>query len=134
VFSLVAPDVHSSSEELRHFVDDAVVIECWIDANPEPDIRWLHRYPADDKQEIDLSRQFSQENFEHNPSERIWYIRKEQLNATRWKTSLFIQVTFVCLILDDVVLIASRRSGLPSACRETSDNHFSPLAGSETSD
>jgi len=36
---------------------------------------------------MDLSRQFSQEN-----EKNIWYIEHEQLNATRWKTSLFIKV------------------------------------------
>lgn len=88
----VPPEVHSPRDEVHHAVGEAMVIECLIDANPTPDIRWLHRYPTDVKQEIDLSRQFSQETFEHASDERVWYIKHEQLNATRWKSSLFIQV------------------------------------------
>ncbi|CAF0897514.1 unnamed protein product [Adineta ricciae] len=85
------PYVHSSREEVRHSVGDAVVIECMVDANPEPDIRWLHRYSNETKQEIDLSRQYSQEKLDKKREDRIWFIKHEQLNATRWKTSLFIQ-------------------------------------------
>lgn len=70
-----------------------MVVECMVDANPEPDIRWLHRYSNETKQEIDLSRQYSQEKLDQNRREdRVWFIKHEQLNATRWKTSLFIQV------------------------------------------
>jgi len=42
-------------------------------------------------QEIDLSRQYSQEKFD-DQGNKIWYIKHEQLNNTRWKTSLFIKV------------------------------------------
>ena len=89
---IVPPYVHSSREEVRHSVGDAVVIECMVDANPEPDIRWLHRYSNETKQEIDLSRQYSQEKLDKKREDRIWFIKHEQFNATRWKTSLFIQV------------------------------------------
>ncbi|CAF1021701.1 unnamed protein product [Adineta steineri] len=87
------PDVHSLTEEYYHFIGDAVILECLIDSNPEPDIRWLHRYSNDIKQEIDLSRQFYQEHSDNNNNQdnRIWYIKHEQLNATRWKTNLFIK-------------------------------------------
>ncbi len=76
---------------MYHFIGDTVLLQCLIDANPEPDIRWLHRFPNDINEEMDLSRQFSQENFDDH-EKKNWYIQNEQLNASRWKTSLFIQV------------------------------------------
>ena len=88
---LVPPDVLNISENVSYFVGDAVMIECLIDGNPEPDMKWFHRFADDFGQEIDLSRQFSQENFEEKSND-IWYIKHEQFNNTRWKTSLFIKV------------------------------------------
>ncbi len=84
-------------EKRYHSIGDAVLLECLIDANPEPDIRWLHRYSNDINQDIDLSRQFYQEKFDNDDDreDRIWYIKQEQLNATRWKTSLFIKVKYL---------------------------------------
>ena len=67
------------------------MIECLIDSNPEPDIKWFHRFAEDSHQEMDLSRQYSQENFDVKQNE-IWYIKHEQFNTTRWKTTLFIKV------------------------------------------
>lgn len=58
-------------------------------------MRWLHRFSHDITQEIDLSRQFYRENLDHNDGRQdneVWYIKQEQLNATSWKTSLFIKV------------------------------------------
>jgi hypothetical protein len=66
-----------------------------VDANPEPDIKWLHSYSNDIHQEMDLSHQFYQEKIDENREHRIWYIKQEQLNATRWKTSLFIKVKYL---------------------------------------
>ncbi|UJR13501.1 hypothetical protein I4U23_000515 [Adineta vaga] len=85
------PYVQSTREEVYHSIGDAVVIECIIDANPEPEIKWLHRYSNEMKKEIDLTRQFVQENLGKKHEEKIWFIKNEQFNATRWKTSLFIQ-------------------------------------------
>jgi hypothetical protein len=66
-----------------------------IDGNPEPDIRWLHRFSNDiNNQEMDLSRQVIQ-GFETSNNRRdtpIWSIKQEQINTTRWKTTLFIKV------------------------------------------
>ncbi len=64
-----------------------------IDANPEPDIRWFHRFTNDINQEMDLSRQFN-EGFYNNKRREgpIWSITQEKINATRWKTNLFIKV------------------------------------------
>jgi hypothetical protein len=66
-----------------------------IDANPEPDIRWFHRFNDDINQEMDLSRQFNQ-GFSNNNNNRrenpIWSITQEKINSTRWKTILFIKV------------------------------------------
>jgi hypothetical protein len=61
-----------------------VILQCLIDANPEPEIRWLHRIFND----VDLTHQYSKEKEDNG----LWYIKHEQLNATRWKTSLFIKV------------------------------------------
>lgn len=77
-----------------HSIGDTITFECLIDANPEPDIRWIHRFTDDINQEMDLSRQFHQ-GFMKNSHRRdgpIWSITQEKLNATRWKTNLFIQV------------------------------------------
>ena len=77
-----------------------------IDANPEPDIRWLHRLSNDINQRFDLSRQslhessnFHQRPFEneHSNSRRgslpvTWTIEQQQINSTRWKTSLTLKV------------------------------------------
>lgn len=78
-------------EDLSYFVGNAVLIECLIDANPEPDIKWFHRFADDTHQEMDLSRQYSQENLDVKHDD-IWYIKHEQFNTTRWKTTLFIKV------------------------------------------
>ena len=87
---LVPPDVYTRSETSVHSIGDTVILHCLIDANPEPDIRWFHRFSDEINQEMDLSRQFSQENFDDRGN-KIWYIQNEQLNNTRWKTSLFIK-------------------------------------------
>jgi len=65
-----------------------------IDANPEPDIRWFHQFTKDINQEMDLSRQFNQGLYNNNNNRRdspIWSITQEKINATRWKTNLFIK-------------------------------------------
>lgn len=82
-----------------HSIGDTITFECLIDANPEPDIRWIHRFTDDINQEMDLSRQFHQ-GFAKNNHRRdgpIWSITQEKLNATRWKTNLFIQVSAILL-------------------------------------
>jgi hypothetical protein len=73
-----------------------------IDANPEPDIRWIHRFTNDIHQEMDLSRQFNQGYLNHNNNNRrdgpIWSITQEKINASRWKTNLFIKVKHSLII------------------------------------
>ena len=70
---------------------------CLIDANPEPDIRWFHRLGNDINHENDLSRQLHQgSQSDHQNGRRMtpyWFIEQEQINATRWKTSLLIKVS-----------------------------------------
>jgi hypothetical protein len=93
--NLVPPDVYTPRIKSSHSIGDTVILECFIDANPEPDIRWLHQFPDNINEEMDLSRQFYQ-GFDNNNNNRrdkgIWSIKQEQLNATRWKISLFIKV------------------------------------------
>ena len=67
---------------------ESVLLICWINSNPEAEIRWYHKFSEDTTDEIDLSRQYLQENSQTH----IWYIQTEQLNETQWKTSLFIKV------------------------------------------
>ncbi len=93
-FSLVPPDVYSPKVKSSHSIGDTITFECLIDANPEPDIRWFHQFTNDINQEMDLSRQFNQ-GFYNNNKRRdgpIWSITQEKINATRWKTNLFIKV------------------------------------------
>ena len=86
---LVPPVVSSPSMRFSHSIGDSVTLDCWIDGNPSPDIRWFHRFSNSISEEIDLSRQFSS----NSPLQTDhWFIKQEQFNATRWKTSLFIQV------------------------------------------
>ncbi len=80
-----------------------MILHCLIDANPEPDIKWFHRFSDADNQEMDLSRQFSQENFNEQEN-KIWYIQNEQLNNTRWKTSLFIKVILRVIFIIIIIL------------------------------
>lgn len=77
-----------------HSIDDTITFECLIDANPEPDIRWLHRFINDINQEVDLSHEFNQGLHNHNSRKEgsILSIKQEKINATRWKTMLFIRV------------------------------------------
>ncbi len=76
-----------------HSIGDTITFECLIDANPEPEIRWLHRYTNDINQEMDLSRQFNQGYYNNKRRDGpIWSITQEKINATRWKTILFIKV------------------------------------------
>ena len=91
---LVPPDVYSPIVKSFHSIGDAITFQCLIDANPEPDIRWVHRFSDDINQEMDLSRQFKQ-GFPTQSARRessMWSIEQEQINATRWRTSLFIKV------------------------------------------
>ena len=93
--SLVPPEVSSPIDKSYYSVSDTVTLHCLIDANPEPDIRWMHRFSDDINQEVDLSRQFHQGSYTNNNQRRengVWFIKQEQLNATRWKTVLFIKV------------------------------------------
>lgn len=93
-FWLVPPDVYSPIVKSFHSIGDTITFECLIDANPEADIRWIHRFNDDINQEMDLSRQFHQ-GFTKNNHRRdgpIWSITQERINTTRWKTNLFIQV------------------------------------------
>ena len=72
-----------------------MTLDCWVDANPQPEIRWLHRFTNAANEEIDLSRQFSS----NSPLQTdVWFIKQEQVNATRWKTSLFIQVSTLLVL------------------------------------
>ncbi len=82
-----------------------------IDANPEPDIRWIHRFTNDIHQEMDLSRQFNQ-GYSNNNNRRdgpIWSITQEKINATRWKTNLFIKVnqSFDFILIQTFVFFSS---------------------------
>ncbi|CAF0853475.1 unnamed protein product [Adineta steineri] len=88
------PDVYSPKVKSIHSIGDTITFECLIDANPEPDIRWLHRFTDDINQEMDLSGQFNQGYNNNNNKRRensIWSISQEKINSTRWKTSLFIK-------------------------------------------
>ncbi|CAF1295776.1 unnamed protein product [Rotaria sordida] len=87
------PDVYSPKEKTFHSIDDTIIFECLIDANPEPDIRWLHRFTNDINQEMDLSNQLNQGFYNHNSrrENQILSITQEKINATRWKTNLFIK-------------------------------------------
>lgn len=84
-----------------------MTFECLIDGNPEPDIRWLHRLSNDDTDQIvDLTRLFHQDSLNppsyHHKSDNdrphtrrqssTWSLRHEQINATRWKTTLTVKV------------------------------------------
>ena len=71
-----------------HSIDDQVTLNCYIDANPEPKIDWFHRFMNNDQENIVLSNEFSLN------STRIINKTIEQINATRWKTILFIQVKY----------------------------------------
>lgn len=79
----VRPSVKIDDETIYSSIDDEIQLNCFIDGNPRPDIRWFHRFsPADDddrEEEMDFSTNFHSINF-------------EQLNSTRWKTSLLINV------------------------------------------
>ncbi|CAF0883547.1 unnamed protein product [Rotaria sordida] len=101
------PNVSILREKSSYLIGDTLLLECFIDTNPESDIQWLHRYTQDINKDIDLSRLFYKEYFDHNHykiDNDIWYIKQEQLNATRWKTTLFIKriprrlfnTTFIC--------------------------------------
>ncbi|CAF3345409.1 unnamed protein product [Rotaria sp. Silwood1] len=87
------PDVYSPKEKSFHSIDDTITFECLIDANPEPDIRWLHRFTNDINQEMDLSNHFHQGFYNHNSRREnlVLSITQEKINATRWKTNLFLK-------------------------------------------
>ncbi|CAF0747073.1 unnamed protein product [Adineta ricciae] len=86
------PDVYSSKVKSFHSIGDTITFECLIDANPEPDIRWLHRFSDDINQEMDLSRQYNQGFYNNRRRDGpIWSITQEKINSTRWKTILFIK-------------------------------------------
>jgi hypothetical protein len=70
-------------------------MHCVVDANPEPDIRWLHQFNNPIEQEIDLSdhsHQMMQLNQHHRRGNPTWSIYQEQINNTRWQTTLTIKV------------------------------------------
>ena len=96
-FKLVPPDVYTPTEKSLHSAGDTMTFFCLIDANPEPDIRWFHRLGNDINHESDLSRQLHQGSQSgHQNGRRMtpyWSIEQEQINATRWKTSLLIKVS-----------------------------------------
>lgn len=81
------------SEKSFYAIGDEIQLECLIEGNPAPDIRWYHRFSSRIDQEIDLTTEYSQLNLKRKELKNdIWFIKQEQFNATRWKTSLFIQV------------------------------------------
>ena len=102
--ALVPPDVQSSTSKSLHSIGDTITLHCLIDANPEPDIRWLHRFNNDINQQIDISRHIDQGipngNYQHNTSVSTtnrrmtpsWSIEQEKINSTRWKTTLIVKV------------------------------------------
>jgi len=98
-----SPDVQSSISKSLHSIGDTITLHCLIDSNPEPDIRWFHRFNNDINQQIDISRQIDQGipngNYQHNISVTTtnrrmtptWSIEQEQINSTRWKTTLIVK-------------------------------------------
>ncbi|CAF5019342.1 unnamed protein product, partial [Rotaria sp. Silwood1] len=88
------PNVSILTNKTSYFIGDKLILECLIDANPKADIRWLYKSSYDIDHDKDLSQLFYREYFDHNHftiDNDIWYIKQEQLNATRWKTTLFIK-------------------------------------------
>lgn len=120
------PDVYTSTLRSFHSIGETVTFECLIDGNPEPDIRWLHRLSNDDTDQIvDLTRLFHQDSLNppsyHHKSDNdrphtrrqssTWSLRHEQINATRWKTTLTVKHLSKRWLNSDLICRAVNRYG-----------------------
>ncbi|CAF1172481.1 unnamed protein product [Rotaria magnacalcarata] len=119
------PDVYSPKVKSFHSIDDTITFECSIDANPEPDIRWLHRFTNDMNQEVDLSHQFNQGLYNHNSRREgsLLSITQEKINATRWKTMLFIRRIPKHFFNSNFVCRATNRYGQDERSITVMQNH-----------
>ncbi|CAF1340273.1 unnamed protein product, partial [Didymodactylos carnosus] len=81
------PDVSSTQLKVHRFPDDSVTFVCFVDSNPDPNIRWFHIPIDSNNNRIDLTAYHQQQHYNSNE----WSIVEEKLNSTRWKTVLYIK-------------------------------------------
>ncbi|CAF1205211.1 unnamed protein product, partial [Didymodactylos carnosus] len=80
------PDVTSLQTKTYHFPGDSIAFVCFIDSNPDPNIRWFHTSANSNSNRKDLTTFYQGQ---HNSN--VWSIVEEKLNNTRWKTILYIK-------------------------------------------